>query len=622
MIIKRTKQVTDVKLGNLSIAKVFKGKVLVFSKVPDTGEIIPPKNPSQLMLDQTQSNSTAMVTGQLGKDGNPKTNVVSWIRANSHRFVGTYNSNLGMVLSQLDDTLSTKYLSGVDASADLTSKDVFMKMPTFWFRGEKVAENKYNIYFTVVEPTSGTWIKWDGNTLIGVYKAVCENTGNNTTGGLFSRSGVTPTVNVSQANFKAKARNRSNGDDHFMIVTYEAHYVMALLYACYYGNTNGQAVIGAGTSSYPKVTGQTNVDGMQDTVNENSRSINFWGLENWWGDIYEWIDNLMSAAGSSGNGICTILDYNGTEVRRVSGCATSGNEIKEMILGESLDLLPKTTVSNSSYNTYYCDYGCVDSSSGYVGRRSNYGSDTIGGPFYLSVSISASYAYTSFGSRLLYHGRVVIDSPELLTIHSVELGPVPAGTMSKARAISGMRALLTIKGQNLNKLEDLIPGLPEGIEISELSEGTTERTAVVTYTDEALLENLTLQLGGYEVQLVDPVSEAVDLQTVIYEDKEVLRTGMDFHICNVIDNSLLSDIYLKGNNLQQANLKVLGNSPNVESSINEDLGISIKTVGTIDELSLDIFSNENKIGTILVHKNSEEEVLAELAVAQEPLDAE
>lgn len=186
-----------------------------------------------------------------------------------------------MVLRQLDDNDSTKYADGSDASEDIAGVnggDVFMKMPDFWFVGESLDDtnDKYNIHFSAVEQNDGrNWTKWDGNTLIGVYKATCENTGNNTTGKIYSISGKTPTKTVSQINFKNKARNRSNGDDHFMIVTYEAHQVMGLLYMCYYGNMNGQAVIGAGTSSYSKKTGATNVDGMNDTVAENARSINF-----------------------------------------------------------------------------------------------------------------------------------------------------------------------------------------------------------------------------------------------------------------------------------------------------------------------------------------------------------
>ena len=63
-----------------------------------------------------------------------------------------------------------------------------------------------------------------------------------------------------------------------------------------YGNTNSQGVIGSGTDSCQKQTGQTDSLGMEDTraeTNGNTMSINFWGLENWWGNKAEFIDNVV-----------------------------------------------------------------------------------------------------------------------------------------------------------------------------------------------------------------------------------------------------------------------------------------------------------------------------------------
>ena len=57
-----------------------------------------------------------------------------------------------------------------------------------------------------------------------------------------------------------------------------------------------QGIIGSGTDSYEKETGQTDSLGMEDThaeTNGNTMSINFWGLENWWGNKYEFIDNVV-----------------------------------------------------------------------------------------------------------------------------------------------------------------------------------------------------------------------------------------------------------------------------------------------------------------------------------------
>lgn len=405
-----TESQVDEKLAKLPVGGVTWGRI--GKQVPET---------TVIRLNQTISDPYSMLSGEFGKDGTPSTNVISWIRANSHRYVGNYDAEQGMVLRQLDDNNSELYADGSDASEDIKGTnggDVFMKMPDFWFKGVNVDGNAdiVDMHFSAKEPTDEGWTKWDGNTLIGAYEAVAENTEDNTTGLCFSRSGATPTVKVSQANFKAKARNKSNGDDHFQIVTYEAHQVMALLYMAYYGNTNGQAQIGVGTTSYPKVAGQTNVDGMNDTVAEKSRSINFWGLENWWGDIFEWVDNILSETGLKNNGIATIRDYDNTLVRRVSGCATNIEEIQKMMLGEILDMFPKSNTANNSYSTYYCDYGGVNTSASNVALHSGMSAVVTSGPFFFTLSNASSFNNDTNGTRLLYHGRVTISNAKARSI--------------------------------------------------------------------------------------------------------------------------------------------------------------------------------------------------------------
>ena len=493
--------------------------------IPDT-----PTKPTVYQLDQSISDPTKMVTGEFGKDGDPETNVVSWIRANSHRYVGNYNSESGMILRQLDDDNSEKYADGTSALNDIKGNnggDVFMKMPDFWFRGEMLAPNNYNIYFSATKPKdNNAWVKWDGNTLIGVYEAVCEDANNNTNGGLFSRSGVTPRINVSQANFKAKARNRSNGNDHFMIETYEAHQAMALLYMCYYGNMNSQSVVGAGTSSYPKLAGGTNVDGMKDTVNERNRSINFWGIENWWGDIYCYVDNLITLGSSK----IQVLDYDGNPVREISGYSSAA-EISKMVLGETLDVFPQTTTSDSSYSRYYCSYGYIFNGPNKICKRSYYTNYAAGGIFFLGDYGDATGSQTTEGARLLYNGRVTIDNSSKSTLKRVK--------------------------------------------------------AVNTW-------------------------KPIDLQYVYYNNRECLRTGMDFHICNLEDFSKLENIKLSGLNINYEDIKFnTRDYEGIEIEVDYEGNITLIGNDTYDTISIDLEYEDNIIGTINLHRITEEEVIEE-----------
>lgn len=607
MITKGNKTVVDIFYGNKPISKVYKGDIIVFEA--QRGPIPPPTGITQFTLDQNISDPTKMVTGVFGKKGNPKKHVVSWIRANSHRYVGTYNTELGMVLKQLSDKDSTKYADGTDASIDITTKDVFMKMPDFWFRGESLdsTNNRYNIYFSAIEPADdNSWIKWDGNTLIGVYEAACQDTGNNGNGELYSRSGVTPTASVSQTNFKTKSRNRSNGDDHFMLVTYEAHQVMALLYIAYYGdNMNAQTIIGSGTPSYPKVAGQTDIDGMKDTVAQNSRSINFWGLENWWGDVQEFMDNLTIA----GAGSININNYDGEVERVVKGLTTTYGFTMHMVLGEKLDLMPSNLGGTAT--TYYCDYTGNNNKVGCVARRGSSSNSLECGPFSLLILDAPGNSQGNYGSRLQYHGRVVIADANTALINSVDLAPV---TLNTKKAASTPSVTVVIKGDNLDKLDDNITGLPEGATVSWLSEGTTER--VVTITGVSSLESLKFNFGGYEVSIVNPDSLPADLQRVFYNEKKALRTGMDFHICNVEDFFETNNIKLQGLNINYSDIG-FDAAENTKVSSDSEGNLVVKSNNSYDDLEIGLIYKDRMIGTLKIHKSSEEDILKALEKERE-----
>lgn len=179
---------------------------------------------------------------------------------------------------------------------------------------------------------------------------------------------------------------------------------MCLLGYGWLGTTDPQAVIGIGTSTYPKTTGLTNSKGMADSVKSvdgDSTSINFWGLENWWGDIYEWIDNLKS---SGFYGVNILGDDRTTVDRNVASCATSSGEIKKMKLGTNGDVLPATCDSNNNYNKAFADGGSVGSGAGKVASRSGNGADLNGGLACLIVAYDAGSTYGRVGSRLLYKG--------------------------------------------------------------------------------------------------------------------------------------------------------------------------------------------------------------------------
>ena len=175
---------------------------------------------------------------------------------------------------------------------------------------------------------------------------------------------------------------------------------MAFLFYAQYGNMNCQAQCGKGTDSYEKSTGQTNALGMTDTTtaNGNSMSINFWGLENWWGNKQEWVDNV-----AVNDYVWSVTEDDGT-VRKAGTGGSSTGWITKMLIGAHLDLIP--TAVGGSETTCYCDFYYEEAGIRVVGR-SYYDASTGGGVAYAYADGSSSTIYPNYGSRLAFSGSLV-----------------------------------------------------------------------------------------------------------------------------------------------------------------------------------------------------------------------
>ena len=366
--------------------------------------LIPMATVTSYIINQTNPSAAAASMIEIdtpAKDNDDVNSVIHRIHSNTKLYGSTGLSNDSLQIKEI--SRSNKALF-VDGSSVSSSYDVFMKLPEFWWKVDMLATDKYQVSFTMDAGTGAQtgWNHWEGNTFIGCYEAY--NTGNM----VYSRSGVTPTADVSQANFKTYARARGNG---YQIVTYEAHCIMALLGYGWLGTTDDQSIIGYGSTDYPKTTGKCNAKGINDTAasvdggssasNSTSTSINFWGLENWWGDLYEWVDNIET---TSSSGDIKIMDRAGTTVRSAKAGTTSSNCIGKMVLGQYGDMIPNEVHSDSNYTTGFASYGRVYGAAGYVACRSCNGSGAYGGLACLDVHGGPSLARSYVGSRLLYKG--------------------------------------------------------------------------------------------------------------------------------------------------------------------------------------------------------------------------
>ncbi len=345
-----------------------------------------------ITINQTISNPNSMIGG----DVNGK--VIKWIRANSHRVLAKKTAEGKITYCRLDDSNSNLYHDGTAAKTDGTQGDVFVKLPTFYYAGTE--GDNVEITFSD-KPFEGS-VEWDTNILIGVYESY------NNGGKAYSRSGVESTRSVSQTNWKSYAKARGTG---YQLVDWQMYCVLGCLYYAMYGNTNCQATIGAGVSSYDKINGQTDALGMTDTkasTNGNSQSINFWGLENWWGNKFEWLDDYENPAGSL---TATVNDpvNGGKRQLDIPSAGYTGYYPKKMKFGRYLDLVATDDdPKNGSGSVGYCDYqwwpGSISSSTRVV-RRSHSSSSTAGGVAYAYAADDSLYMYPGHGSRLAFRGE-------------------------------------------------------------------------------------------------------------------------------------------------------------------------------------------------------------------------
>ena len=217
------------------------------------------------------------------------------------------------------------------------------------------------------------------------------------------------------------SRRRGEG---YQLVDYEMSKFVAILFYCLTGTLNSQAACGDGRNL--TTTGTWDSIGNRSTsalefATYTSRTNKCLGLENWFGCVYEWCDNVgvnitsyiqfyknhMVATGSS-NGRWWIFDPDSGTERYVKGqmenTSSTGGYIKRVRHGRYCDLVP-IVVHGTSTSRYADWYTYTTTSNRVLGRSNNYGI-AYGGVAYAYAYYASSSAYTYYGSRLAFRGRI------------------------------------------------------------------------------------------------------------------------------------------------------------------------------------------------------------------------
>lgn len=216
---------------------------------------------------------------------------------------------------------------------------------------------------------------------------------------LRSLSGKSPTVSKTIGAFRTDAQ--ANGEGYEQTQWYQLMLRQAL-YILLFKNLNSQAALGAGVTdaSSKTNTGGSNSNGVNYGSTSASVQVKCLGIEDFWGNIFEWVDGIATknytayTANGNYNDNCDGYTAVKTIESKISGYMSKAQGTRR------LGFAPLQTLGSAS--TYYCDNTYMNvSNSVWVACFGGYWTiDASAGTFLLTVNFSTSNSITNIGARL------------------------------------------------------------------------------------------------------------------------------------------------------------------------------------------------------------------------------
>jgi len=228
---------------------------------------------------------------------------------------------------------------------------------------------------------------------------------------LKSWSWKSPVVSITQQNCinYARANDGNTGSAGYDIIGFYQREFINALYMMKYWNPDCQSVIWRWYTGWSaKVnTGWTVSQTLatHGTTSATQQVKLFW-LEDWWGNIHEWI-GWMCTDGSKN--LWTALSWFVWDIKTTSPYeniwttiqTTSWNDLSSIVWSNKWLFAPTATVSNSNYDTYYCDVAYVYASCLAL-AGGNWRDGSYAGAFSLYMDQSASRRGSNIGARLMF----------------------------------------------------------------------------------------------------------------------------------------------------------------------------------------------------------------------------
>lgn len=314
----------------------------------------------------------------------------------------------GAVVSYLNPDNYNETDAGVPAAITGGDEgDVMVEFPKIYYR---ITQDEQ---FTYVQITAEAASLADGFTdwaysykgtvrdkfYIGAYKGVEVD------GRLRSLSGHRPTRSKTIGAFRTTAQANGGG---YEITPFNKLTLLQALYLIRFKSLDSQAALGAGyvNGNGAQDTGETNAQGFYYGHKSQTSRVKCLGIEDFWGNILEWIDGLITT-----DSAIKIADGGFGDYENYTTAADLRNSVYGYITGvhgnNALGFLISEAAEAGSDKTHYADYGATWKPSGGVcvpiagGRWSGEGG---AGAFYLFCYNSPSYAFGSFGARLCFCG--------------------------------------------------------------------------------------------------------------------------------------------------------------------------------------------------------------------------
>ncbi len=266
--------------------------------------------------------------------------------------------------------------------------------PEFWYK--RWQEGGYE--YIQISNVKQTGFEYSEPFYIGRYNA------SGSSSAVTCKSGQSPFTNVSITNLRTYTRNIGAGWGQIDIWRWS---MLQILYTVEYADYNSQDTLGYGVCNGSKVnSGQCDSLGMKSgtTNNDKKHAVIYRGVENIFGNIYQWLDGINIGSGPK-SWICKdrsqyASDKTASPYVQVSYKEANGNYIQTMGYDPSNPAIQRATAVQNSDSKYCPDY--FRSSSGcavYVGGA--WGVDLTCGLWFAGYGASSDTG-TNIGGRLLF----------------------------------------------------------------------------------------------------------------------------------------------------------------------------------------------------------------------------